>query len=569
MVSQVVAFLRVLSRNSDWTTEEIAELYRIENALVQARLSVQTDRGVTDEGDPWFVFCRSDGEVLVHISRFDGEYRLYTGALNNPLTGRSLMALSKSFVSQIPLQTPLRPGVGTSVYVHPAAMLAVIIGTIFYSWDDLLRASQAEADAKRDGAPDSERNGTKASQQTILSHIEGFLTQRGEAHSHQDTSYFNFITTVAALMVGVGIATNIEVAQDAPPVIEALENAKTPETSESTLVAKRYDDAVAAHKIANNGTGPAAQNFAVEAQQPEQKDVSYPVNRQVDTAAATPQQNLAAVKDVPELMGSASDRPDDGASAARTKMAAADFDSLVSFSARGMAGASASSTDAPHTQSEAANHGAVAHGSSGTLGSEGTIVTGGDWLNLPLKLISEAFSSSWNVKSIVSLDYMPVQLSNLVLQGLSISDNGHALQFFQQHQVELGLKPGLATTATPQPTINNLVSDPVQTTAVADHTATSTPTPNSGSSDIGLMSSLGHSFAMLSSEAFAHLLAVFVKEVSNVEVMVVKDSFVFANAALFDKLEPGAVSVNLMFQDGSSISVVGQAATLLHIVETI
>src|SRR4051812_21235906 len=108
MVSQVVSFREAFARRGDWTRDELAELYRIEHALLQARVPVLVDRGLTDEGDPWFVFCRSDGEVLVHISRFDGEYRLHTSAFSAPLTGRSFVGLAKAFVDQIPLQTPLR-----------------------------------------------------------------------------------------------------------------------------------------------------------------------------------------------------------------------------------------------------------------------------------------------------------------------------------------------------------------------------------------------------------------------------------------------------------------------------
>lgn len=564
MVSQVVSFFRVLSRNSDWTQEEIAELYRIENALVQARLSVQTDRGVTDEGDPWFVFCRSDGEVLVHISRFDGGYRLYTAALNKPLTGQSLMSLSKSFVSQIPLQTPLRPSVGASVYVHPAAMLAVIIGTIFYSWDDLLRASQTEIQEKQDGDLE-DRNAAKVSHQSmIMSYIEGFLTQRGEAPSHQDTSYFNFISTVAALMVGVGIASIVGPIQEAVAVVETTATAKSPETPEITLVAKNADGAVHSYKIMADSAGILAREFAFNLQQPEQRDVPTSIGHKADTAPTTPAQgDVAFAKDVPELMGSTGPAADDG-SAARSKMAATDFNGAIGLSAYGMAVAAQSSNGAEHTQTAPASQGGglTAHASN-TLGGEGAVNVGGDWLNLPLKLISEVFGSSTNVKTIVSVDAMSAPLSNIVSQGLSILDNGHAFEFLKLHPFDLGLK------VASEQTVNLVDSGVVQKASITEPVKTvETPAP-AWNSTVGVVSSLGQSFALLSSDSFAHLLASFVKAVSDVEVMVVNDSFIFASVAFFEKLDPGSVSLNLQFHDGSSISVVGQAASLLHIIEAI
>ncbi len=57
----------------DWSTPEIAEFYRVEAALLQAGLRVTSDRGLTDEGDPWFIFCRAeDDEVIIHLARIDG-----------------------------------------------------------------------------------------------------------------------------------------------------------------------------------------------------------------------------------------------------------------------------------------------------------------------------------------------------------------------------------------------------------------------------------------------------------------------------------------------------------------
>ena len=75
MAAELLSFFRpAKSVSGDWSTQEIAEFYRVEAALVQAGASVCVDRGVSDEGDPWFVFCRAvDGEVIVHFARIAGE----------------------------------------------------------------------------------------------------------------------------------------------------------------------------------------------------------------------------------------------------------------------------------------------------------------------------------------------------------------------------------------------------------------------------------------------------------------------------------------------------------------
>ena len=59
MAAQVFSFVRRQPAPVDWTRDELAELYRIEHALVQSGLTLDVERGVTDEGDPWFAFCRA------------------------------------------------------------------------------------------------------------------------------------------------------------------------------------------------------------------------------------------------------------------------------------------------------------------------------------------------------------------------------------------------------------------------------------------------------------------------------------------------------------------------------
>ena len=51
--------------STDWTNQELADLYRVEAILVQSNVKISTARGLSDEGDPWFAFCREDGEVFV------------------------------------------------------------------------------------------------------------------------------------------------------------------------------------------------------------------------------------------------------------------------------------------------------------------------------------------------------------------------------------------------------------------------------------------------------------------------------------------------------------------------
>ena len=208
MASQVVAFLRRSARTDDWTREELAELYRIEHALVQANVRLETDRGLSDEGDPWFVFCRVDGEILVHVSRFDGQYRLYSPGLSNPLVGHSFAELARSFTNIVPMQVSLQRRDGAQLFVHPAAMLAVIVGTLFVAADDLHLFAAVHSHRANDASAEG-HNGLKFELQAAFdSYINSFLTSLREMAANEKSYYLTLISTVAAFVLESTLLTS-------------------------------------------------------------------------------------------------------------------------------------------------------------------------------------------------------------------------------------------------------------------------------------------------------------------------------------------------------------------------
>ena len=63
----------LVSREKQWNNQDIADFYRAMEILTQAGLETEVDSGITDEGDPWFVFIRPDtGDVVAHFARIDG-----------------------------------------------------------------------------------------------------------------------------------------------------------------------------------------------------------------------------------------------------------------------------------------------------------------------------------------------------------------------------------------------------------------------------------------------------------------------------------------------------------------
>lgn len=225
MAAKVLSFAPRVLEQPGWTNEELAELYRVEHALAQARIAIGTDHGVTDEGDPWFVFCRPGGEVIVHATRFNGLYRLYSPALPQPLTGISFATLTRTFVSG--LRAPVQAD--ATVSIHPAALLSVLVAAIFFSVDFhsglALAAEAVDSQQKKlvDTSPVlSESVNTETLFHTFVATVRGLLDSAAGVASHP----FAFLATeeaaaISALAVAIsgiydfGAGSNSELASNA------------------------------------------------------------------------------------------------------------------------------------------------------------------------------------------------------------------------------------------------------------------------------------------------------------------------------------------------------------------
>lgn len=143
----------------DWGNQELADLFRVRQLLSAANVPVETDRGVTDEGDPWFVFCHANGEVFIHMCRIDGIYVLDSPNALRPLRGADFNALIADFTNQAlpargsdddPERRVIRLERGGKVRLHPSAMLAALIWTLFLASEDLVLLSPEETEVDSD-----------------------------------------------------------------------------------------------------------------------------------------------------------------------------------------------------------------------------------------------------------------------------------------------------------------------------------------------------------------------------------------------------------------------------------
>lgn len=153
MTAQVLSFFqrspRLAPKPADWTQQELAEFYRVESALIRAGIRVGTDRGMSDENEPWFVFYRSDdGEVVIHFARIDGEYIIAGPAYEEIARGFDFTALVRNMVSRHPLIR--RQDSGGNLSIHPAALLVAVVGTAFFKTGEA-RAGETGASTAQSG----------------------------------------------------------------------------------------------------------------------------------------------------------------------------------------------------------------------------------------------------------------------------------------------------------------------------------------------------------------------------------------------------------------------------------
>ena len=150
--ANVLAFFRPANKSGgDWTQAELAEFYRVEGALQQAGISVVTDRGISDQGEPWFVFCREDSEeIIAHFARIGGEYVIVSNLAPGMARGRDFTSLIRNMLSAHPFVFAKAAARHQNIYLHPAALLAALVATAFMNSVDSNGESHSPSQSAED-----------------------------------------------------------------------------------------------------------------------------------------------------------------------------------------------------------------------------------------------------------------------------------------------------------------------------------------------------------------------------------------------------------------------------------
>ena len=141
-----VTFLR---RNLDniepkkgyWDNQDIADFYRAVELLKQAGLNTEVDSGVTDEGDPWFVFMKPEtGDVIAHFAQIDGCFIAVSSLNQEVYKGSDIRSIVDQMLDRHPLLLPQSKNSGR-LMLHPTAALSAFLAAAFILAIDGVKAS--------------------------------------------------------------------------------------------------------------------------------------------------------------------------------------------------------------------------------------------------------------------------------------------------------------------------------------------------------------------------------------------------------------------------------------------
>lgn len=124
-----------------WDNQDIAEFYRATDILKQAGLNTEVDSGVTDEGDPWFVFVRPEsGDVIVHFAQIDGVFVAVSSLNREVYRGKDIRGIVDQMLNTHPMLLPQNKS-GGRLLIHPTAALTAFLAAAFILNIDGVKAS--------------------------------------------------------------------------------------------------------------------------------------------------------------------------------------------------------------------------------------------------------------------------------------------------------------------------------------------------------------------------------------------------------------------------------------------
>ena len=176
MTAFVIPFRRTRILPAEWTQAELGEFYRVEAALIAAGLPVVTECGVSDEGDPWFVFCHHDDQeaVVIHFARISGDYVVCAPSLGQVRSSGNFRQLVRDLLGKLSTVAERRTDDTRrdgKVVLHPSALLWVVVAmAIFKSTEARAVEARSAAGVASNATTSVETNDVLDQIWTLVSH---------------------------------------------------------------------------------------------------------------------------------------------------------------------------------------------------------------------------------------------------------------------------------------------------------------------------------------------------------------------------------------------------------------
>ncbi len=547
MAAENVAFLFASRpRSRDWTSQELAEFYRVESALIQGGMKISTDRGVSDEGDPWFVFCREEGgDPVVHFARIDGQYIIASPAYNGVARGLDFRSMVQDLISRHKL-APVNKEQKSNIFMHPAALLVIVVGTAFFK-----TPGEARADEVRKHAAPKTADGSGDS----VTHAGRKFTSEGD-----DVS---LSTIDDKLELAQNMSQLLIVA--ASTILSADADQSSPQTKTSTAVfpseAWSDDGKTDGYGVAFHHQSIAHLNsdgFEIAANDQGASIVTQPpVPSQVVFGDVV----SSALKLMTDLNDIPSTHPSNSSDQAylfvkdnNISPVASSFNNEAGFLAQKSALASAVGAENSSRQINGVLHLNASASESGALQSGGFYETGTIVYQLPTELT--------NVSSLASVATQAGNADNFLAGNNIIID--------LQQATSISTDPTILPHSVKQVTTDTSLFTHNHASATTSTTSTTQNTVSaSGPVDIyagNAIVSNTSSTEAITSTVFLKTLDLFMEDTPALGVYYSNDHYLFYNAADVTSKAPQLESVSMTFTDGSSISIVGQVQFLNNII---
>lgn len=195
-----------------WSTQELAELYRVRDRLAEAGMRVGFEWGQSDEGDPWAVFEQTDtAEIVVHIARIDGGLVVVNAATGTAYRGCDFRSVTDQMLRDAPLVLPREGEGGAKVIVHPRSVL-----TAFVAAAVVMAEIARNIEPARAAAPGAEATGDAPSEEPGLVGLIARILARDNAGAGFAAGVSVTWGAVAAAMLAAdltrGSVSDVEVA---------------------------------------------------------------------------------------------------------------------------------------------------------------------------------------------------------------------------------------------------------------------------------------------------------------------------------------------------------------------